>query len=107
MEVNTPDAEILAKIRSIVKEQAPNATVLLYGSRTRGDARPDSDWDILILLDADKISSAEYDRIAYPLFDLGMEYDTYISPKIYTKSSWEKRNFTIFYKNIESEGIVL
>jgi len=29
----------------------PTARIILYGSRARGDAQPDSDWDLLILLD--------------------------------------------------------
>ncbi len=29
----------------------PKADIILYGSRARGDERPDSDWDILVLTD--------------------------------------------------------
>jgi predicted nucleotidyltransferase len=101
------DKEILAQIKSTVKEQAPDAKVILYGSRARGDARPDSDWDILVLLDREKIKSEEHDRIAYPLYDLGWDLDADISVHLYTTEDWNKRNFTIFYKNIEAEGIVL
>jgi predicted nucleotidyltransferase len=101
------DKEILEEIKQTVKESTPDATIVLYGSRARGDARPDSDWDILILLNQEKLNTGDYDRIVYPLFDLGWKLDTYISPKLYAKSDWEKRSFTPFYKNIQLEGIVL
>ena len=29
-----------------------------FGSRARGDARPDSDWDILIILNKNNLNSA-------------------------------------------------
>jgi predicted nucleotidyltransferase len=33
----------------------PNATARLYGSQARGDAHRGSDWDILIVMDKDKL----------------------------------------------------
>jgi predicted nucleotidyltransferase len=98
---------LLNKIKSIVQEQTDEATVILYGSRARGDNRADSDWDIMILLNQDKIEPEEYDRISYPIYDLGLELDEQISVNLYTSKDWQKRNFTVFYKNIEKEGIIL
>ena len=64
---------------------APDARALLYGSRARGDAREDSDWDILILIDKDRVEGGDYDAIAYPLFELGWELDEAISPVLYIR----------------------
>lgn len=80
---------------------------MLFGSRAKGLAAPDSDWDILILLDKDKIETSDYDTIAYPLFELGWKFNEHFSVKLYTQQEWEKRNFTLFYKNVEKEGIIL
>ena len=43
------DNNIAGKIRSSIKGIDPNAQVIVFGSRARGDAKEDSDWDILIL----------------------------------------------------------
>ena len=45
---------IVEKIKNVVRQIEPTATSILYGSEARGDARPDSDVDVLILLDGDK-----------------------------------------------------
>ena len=99
--------KILEAIKHAIIKNAPDAEIILFGSRARGDARPDSDWDILILVDREKINIDYYNKIAYPLFDLGWEFDTYISPKLYTKNEWRKRSFTPFYKNVKADGIIL
>jgi len=70
----------------------------LYGSRARGDARSDSDWDVLVLLDESENELSDFQRIAYPLYDLGLELNEDISVNLYAKEDWEKRSFTPFYR---------
>ena len=43
------DAEFLQAVKRSVYEIDPQAEVWLFGSRARGDTRPDSDWDFLVL----------------------------------------------------------
>ena len=99
--------QILRAIRQLLKNVSPNAKVILFGSRARNDAKTNSDWDILILLNKQKIESSDFDTISYPLYELGWSLGENFSSKIYTTSDWQKRKFTPFYKNVESEGILL
>ena len=51
-------ATIISSIKEIAGKTLPaNSSLLLYGSRARGDNRPDSDWDLLILLDKPKLDT--------------------------------------------------
>jgi predicted nucleotidyltransferase len=99
--------ELLQSIKGLLLSVSPNGKVILFGSRARGDARADSDWDLLILLDKQNIEPSDFDNISYPLFELGWHEGEQFSPKLYTVNEWMKRSFTPFYKNIEQEGIVL
>ena len=44
---------------------------VLFGSRARGDARPDSDWDVLILIDKDRMTQSDMDEVSYPVCEFG------------------------------------
>lgn len=101
------EEKILEQIRTTLRVVAPDAKAMLFGSRARGDAREDSDWDILILIDKERVGNEDFDKIAYPLIEFGWSVGEAINPKLYTMKEWLKRHFTPFYKNVEHDGIVL
>ena len=47
---------ILLRIKNAVTTSAPDATLILYGSYARGDYREDSDIDLLILVNKEKLT---------------------------------------------------
>ena len=65
---------LLRRIRETVHAIEPTAQIILYGSRARGDAEPDSDWDLLVLLDGDVTD--ERVRFVKALYELERETDT-------------------------------
>ena len=94
--------DVIEKIQNTAMKTLPKGTtVLLFGSRVRGDATRDSDWDILILLDKDKISNEDYDQYAYPMTSLGWDINETVSPILYTKNQWSSYSFTPFYKSVQ------
>ena len=95
---------ITGKARQIVPV---GAEVILFGSRARGDAREDSDWDVLILLDKDRITSQDIDDYTYPLRELGWTYNQCINAILYTKRDWESSIASPFRQNVTEDGIRL
>lgn len=100
--------QTLSAIKTKLSTVLPiNGQAILYGSRARGTARDNSDWDVLIILDKDTLDMSDYINVSYPLTELGCELGEIISPMLYTKNDWQKNSFTPFYKNVQREGIVL
>lgn len=104
--VNTHDIPMLHALQQVARQVMPEGSqVWLYGSRARGEAHKDSDWDVLILLDKDKVDYEDFGKVGYPIEMAGWNYDAGITPIIYTKREWEERAITPFYKNVERDRI--
>ena len=99
---------IIDSIKKVASDTLPpKSSLLLFGSRARGDARPDSDWDILVLLDKERITLDDMDNITYPIRELGWNLNEMINPIMFTEKEWKAKSFTPFYKNVTKEGITL
>ena len=106
--MKTSETKILNQIKRIVKFKEPTAKIYLYGSRSRGTAKNDSDWDLLILLNKDNISLEVEREITNPLYDLEFDTGEVISPMIYSEKEWNsKYKVTPFYHNVMKEGKLL
>ncbi len=100
--------KLLEKIKQIIQNTEPMATAILFGSFARGDNKKESDIDVLILLDKEKLTYNDERRIKDPLYDLEFDTGKVISPMVFTRKEWETRHVnTPFYKNIEREGVLL
>lgn len=99
---------ILQLIKTSVNSTDPDAILILYGSYARGDYRNDSDVDLLVLLNQEKITRIDEKRIKYPLYDIEFETGTIISPLVFSKKDWETRHrITPFYENVLKDGQIL
>lgn len=100
--------DIIQGMRDIASAVLPaGAEALLFGSRARGDARADSDWDVLILINGERATGADFDKYAYPFVSYGWSVGEQINPLIYSFSDWDRRSITPFYKNVQAEGVSL
>ena len=101
------DTHIATRIRTEIKRIDPKAKVVLFGSRARGDAKKDSDWDLLILIDSLNIREKE-DLFRDKIYDLELETGEIISMFVYNNKDWSSRHkITPLYKSIKKEGVVL
>jgi predicted nucleotidyltransferase len=107
-QANMRRPEIVQQIKQRVLETEPTATTILYGSEARGEARPDSDSDVLILLEGEKRDLHKENELSGVLYDLELSSGVLISPMIMLRKQWENRPFkTPFYINVMNEGIRL
>ncbi|MFI5396705.1 MAG: nucleotidyltransferase domain-containing protein [Candidatus Binatia bacterium] len=102
------DVSLLQECKSAVRRVAPDARVILYGSRARGDPEPLSDYDVLILIEGEVQPGLE-DRIGDALYEVELEHGVIISEIVLSRQRWDEPRYQALplHQNVDRHGVLL
>lgn len=96
---------VLEKFRAGVRARygARLEWIVLFGSRARGDARPDSDYDVAVFLEQLGSRWQELKALAPLSLELLDEHDAIINAVVYPAGTWRDSNSPLMHE-IRREG---
>jgi predicted nucleotidyltransferase len=102
------DAELLKRCKQAIRQVVPDADVILYGSRARGDATEYSDYDILILVNGPAEIPLEQ-KIRSNVYPLELDSGAVLTLFVYNRQQWDTPLYRAmpFHKNVDHEGVLL
>ncbi len=100
------ELDAINKLYAHLKKDWPEATFTLFGSRATGKFDEESDIDILILLPCN-VSEKIREQIIDIVFDINLQFDTNISPLIFSKREWADLSILPIHYFVEKEGVSL
>jgi len=106
--IKAEDKRLLGKVKNAIQGVLPTATILLYGSASRGTRTSESDYDILVLSD-NSLTVKEQSVVRDALFDIELETGAVICTLFYAKDEWESplARVSPFHREVERDAVVL
>lgn len=99
---------IIERIRDAVREIEPQTRAILYGSRARGTAQPDSDWDLLLV--TERSANPDERQVLEERFRaIFAETGAVVSPLWVWEQEWISplSRVSPFHANVKEDGIQL
>ena len=98
--------DLLAEFRRRAEAALPGRVVrvVLFGSRARGNAEPDSDWDVAVFVTG-TATPADRRALADAAYDLLVESGVFIQPVVLAFARFEED--TLFLRRIQNEGVAV
>ena len=105
--LRSEEKEVLKRFKAEVKEVFGECLdrVILFGSRSRGDADPDSDFDLLVTVQS--LDQTDQKRVFDIAADLSLEYGTVLAVLVVPTNDFREDRYFYLYENIQKEGQVV
>jgi predicted nucleotidyltransferase len=101
------EKNVLDSFITLMREKINVDRVVLFGSRARGDADPDSDMDVLVIVN--DFTDRTEDFISQCAWEAGFENDIILVPVVFSRNDWENgpERYSLLAEAIKSEGVYL
>jgi predicted nucleotidyltransferase len=104
--LNDNEKTALVEIKRRVSALFDVRKYILFGSKARGDAMPDSDIDILIIT-GKELEHSERHRISNEIFEVNLKFDTMFSFITIDVNAWDSKLYSFYplHVNVVREGV--
>jgi len=99
------DKTVLDQFKSLLLKKVRLHRLILFGSRARGDAAPQSDMDVVVIIEG-AISGTIKACISECAWEAGFERGIVIVPVIFTRDEWEHgpESKSLLVQAVKTEG---
>lgn len=101
------DIRVIEKFKLLVSQKVKVLEIMVFGSRARGDASPESDLDVLVVVDYLDYSTEKY--ISECAWESGFPEDIIVMPIAISANTLKSSPIreSVFIKNIYREGVAV
>ncbi len=106
--MNDTEKNVIERFKTAVLDELDTATVVVFGSRARGDADVDSDMDVLVILDRE-IDERIRDVVSDCAWEAGFRHGIVVVPVVVSKEEWETGavRHSLLGKAVMQEGLAV
>lgn len=104
--MNRKDRDIARHFKQLVQQRVASVDVRVFGSRARGDAAPDSDLDVFVVVEQTSRDVEKY--VSDCAWEAGFEEDVVVVPVVVDKARLAgSLKDSVFVRNVMREGIAV
>ena len=102
------EKKVVNNFKLLLSQRVTVHRIIMFGSRARGDAEPDSDMDVLVILNGPNTAKARK-HISDCAWEAGFEHGLVVSPVVVTRQAWENgpERYSLLAQAVEEEGITV
>ena len=105
LNLSEKERRCIEEAAAVLKSELPVTRVVLFGSKARGDAQPDSDIDLLVLTSCPattELCHSVSDRLA----DINLQNDVMLSSVVVSEQDWSDGlvRYMLIHEEVERDG---